>query len=27
LARASVRSLLAWLDENGNFERRQRAHD
>jgi predicted GH43/DUF377 family glycosyl hydrolase len=27
LARASVRSLLAWLDDNGCCERRQRAHD
>jgi predicted GH43/DUF377 family glycosyl hydrolase len=27
LARASVRSLLNWLDANGSCERRQRAQD
>ena len=27
LARASVGSLLDWLDANGGCERRQRAHD
>jgi len=27
LARASVRSLLDWLDANGSCERRQRAQD
>ena len=27
LARASVRSLLEWLDANGSCERRQRAGD
>jgi len=27
LARASVRSLLDWLDANGSCERRQRARD
>ena len=27
LARASVRSSLPWLDDNGCCERRQRAHD
>ena len=27
LARASVRSLLEWLDANGSCERRQRAQD
>jgi predicted GH43/DUF377 family glycosyl hydrolase len=27
LARASVRSLLAWLDANGMCERRQRGQD
>ena len=27
LARASVRSLLEWLDTNGSCERRQRAGD
>jgi beta-1,4-mannooligosaccharide phosphorylase len=27
LARASVRSLLAWLDANGSCERRQRSQD
>jgi predicted GH43/DUF377 family glycosyl hydrolase len=27
LARASVRSLLSWLDTNGSCERRQRAAD
>ena len=27
LARASVRSLLVWLDANGSCERRQRAQD
>jgi predicted GH43/DUF377 family glycosyl hydrolase len=27
LARASVQALLAWLDVNGTWERRQRAED
>lgn len=27
LARGSVRALLAWLDANGNSERRQRVED